>query len=96
MRSLFLGMIGGVRIGRPSGMAEQGGDGEPVGQAAYHRRLRKSADEAPGGMNMVERLARRNSPAIATSIPVAMIRMPADAALRRVQRLEGKHRFHRS
>ena len=40
----------GVRDGQAERMAEQGGDREPVGDAADQAGLGEGADEAPGGM----------------------------------------------
>jgi hypothetical protein len=50
---LVLGDDGGVRDRQAERMPEQGGDREPVGEAADHRRLRKGANEAPGRVEMV-------------------------------------------
>ena len=52
IRSLLRGMIAVCGIGQAERMAEQGGDREPVGDAADHRRLGEGADEAPGGMDV--------------------------------------------
>ena len=49
---LVFGDDGGVRDGKAERMAEQGRDGEPVREAAHHRRFRKGVDEAPCGMRI--------------------------------------------
>jgi hypothetical protein len=45
--SFLRGMIAVCGIGRPERVAEERGDGEPVGDRADHRGLRGAGDEAP-------------------------------------------------
>ncbi len=78
----------GVRDRQAERVAEQGGDREPVGEPADHRRLGECADEAPAVRAMLEQAGERIEQGHRDEQPGGGNPHPADAALRGVEAME--------